>query len=276
MARALIEPLAEVLTSARQSCVADARLVLAPLGVLAVTRLAREFAVWVPRELREILRDASPYLTDPAKLVPFVYCGAGRTLDPEAEADQIGRELAQWDALPDNEDLAALPLYYVGDRADESHIPTGVDRGVRERFEQLQRGLDLVAGRSTRVSPEGVVACTRDATALCAALQPYSAFILTRLETETEAEAGPALCDYLDAWGVPVCEAPARGLRTARALLDALARAGLGPLIWAGVELSAVHVVVPGFPVLGGADRGLDDDAVADLWYQASVFWHRV
>jgi hypothetical protein len=50
----------------------------------------------------------------------------------------------------------------------------------------------------------------------------------------------------------------------------------LTPLSWAGIQLAAVHVIVAGFPVLGGADKGLDDDAVARLWGRASVFWHRV
>jgi hypothetical protein len=274
VADALLQPLAAALASARQACVADARLLLAPFGVLTVTRLAREFAVWIPRELREILRDTSRYMLDATCLVPRVYCAGLRALDPEQEAEEIRRELAQWDRLPEEEELAALPLYHLGDRADESHIPAGVDRGVRERCEQLQRGLDLVVQASRGRHPVSVAACVRDAASLCAALEPYSAFILTRLEPD--GEGGPAICDYLDAWGVPVSEAPLRRVRTARALGDALARAGVGPLVWAGVELAAVHVVVPGFPVLGGADSSLDDDAVARLWSQASVFWHRV
>ncbi len=253
---------------------ADARLVLAPLGVLAVARLTREFAVWLPRELREILRDTARYQEDPASLVPQVYCAPLRALDADQLADEIGRELSQWDRLPEEDELAALPLFYVGDRADESRLPAGVDRGVRERFEQLQRGLDLLAHASSCNAPAGVVACVRDACALCAALEPYAAFILTRLESD--GEGGPAICDYLDAWGVPVSEAPARLRHSVRAFDAALARAGLAPLVWAGVDLAAVHVVVPGFPVLGAADRGLDDDAVARLWLQAPIFWHRI
>ena len=42
------------------------------------------------------------------------------------------------------------------------------------------------------------------------------------------------------------------------------------------IQLAAVHVVVPGLPVLGDEDKGLDADMVATRWSQASVFWHRV
>ena len=193
----------------------------------------------------------------------------------KAEADVIGEELSQWDRLPQEDDLASLPLYYLGERADECFMPPDVDRRVRERCDQLQRGLYHAMTRSgLRPAPRrdrGGMHCRRGG----ALRRPRAVrrFILSRLESD--ARSRPSLCDYLDAWGVPVAEAPS-GARPVRWLRESLARTGLAPVSWAGIQLAAVHVLVPGFPVLGGADNGLDDDAVARLWERASVFWHRV
>ena len=259
----------------RPPCVVDARLALSQHGQLSVARLAREFQVWLPHELHRILRNPRAYLDDPSQLVERPYCGALRKLDYDGEAGVVGRELSQWDRRPQEDDLAALPLYYLGERADECLVPSDVDRRLRERCEQLQRGLHLAMNQSGYDLPRGEVigACIRDAVALSAALEPYGAILLTRLESDDE--GAPALCDYLDAWGVPTSQAPRHGPML-RWLRDALARSGLAPLSWAGVPLAVVHVFVAGFPVLGGVDRGLDDDAVARLWTNASIFWHRV
>jgi hypothetical protein len=262
--------------TARTPCIVDARLALSRHGQLSVARLAREFPVWIPQELHRILRDTRAYIDDASPLAPRPYCAALRRIDVGHEVELIARELSQWDRLPHDDDLAALPLHYLGDRADECALPADVDRRVRDRCEQLQRGLSRVTTRSGYDLPRGgiVAACFADAVALCAALGPYGAFILTRLESD--AEGSPALCDYLDAWGVPTKEAPDSDETSVGWLRDALRRSNLVPLTWAGIQLVAVHVVLSGFPVLGGADKGLDDDAVARVWTQASVFWHRV
>lgn len=260
----------------RPPCVVDARLALSRHGQLSIARLARDFPVWLPQELHRVLRDTQSYLSNPSRLVPRPYCASLRQLDLRTEADVVGEELSQWDRLPQEDDLASLPLYYLGERADECLIPADVDRRLRERCEQLQRGLHHAMTQAGYDLPRGeiVAACIRDAAALCAALEPYGAFILTRLESDSE--GNPALCDYLDAWGVPTAEVPRAGRPAVRWLREALAQSGLMALAWAGIQLVAVHVIMPGFPVLGSADKGLDDDAVARLWARASVFWHRV
>jgi len=260
----------------RPPCVVDARLALSRHGQLSIARLARDFHVWVPQELHRVLRDTRSHLADPSRLVPRAYCASLRELDMKSEANVIGEELAQWDRLPEEDDLASLPLFYLGERADECFMSADVDRRLRERCEQLQRGLHHAMTRSGYDLPRGeiVSACIRDAAALCAALEPYGAFILTRLESD--AEGNPTLCDYLDAWGVPTAEAPDSGGPGVQWLRDALARSGMAPLAWAGIQLAAVHVIVPGFPVLGSRDKGLDDDAVARVWARAAVFWHWV
>ena len=276
MVTALIAKPAVLVDGGRLVCIVDARLALSPLGPLAVARLTSEFAVWLPRELREILRDTRPHSADPGRLVPRVFCAPIRRINAAAEAQAIGEALAQWDRLPENDELASLPLYSLGERADESFTPVTFDRGVRQRCEQLQAGLDLVMRGSAYDLPRGgtVAACVRDAVALCAALQPCGAFILTRLEPDRE--GAPALCNYLDAWNIPTREAPSDSHQAVAHLHDALAASGMGPIAWAGVQLAAVHVVLSGIPVAGGADERLSHEAVADLWSRASVFWHLV
>jgi hypothetical protein len=275
-----VSPRAEDVTSPQCTpCVVDARLALSRHGQVAIARLARGFPVWIPRQLQRLLRDTGRYLEDRStvsRLVPRAYCQSLRQLDMASEIDAIGRELSQWDRLPEEDALASLPLHYVGDRADECALSSDVDRQLRERCEQLQRGLYQAMTRSGYDLPRGEIVseCIADAVALCAALEPYGAFILTRLEADCQ--GNPVLCDYLDAWGVPVAEAPVTPEPAGRWLGEALGRCGMSPITWAGIPLVAVHVLVAGFPVLGHADKGLDDDAVAGLWADASVMWHRV
>ena len=267
---------ARLARSSRQACVVDARLALSKLGMVTLARLCAACTVWLPTELREVLRHARRHLASPDQLVPRVLCGALRNLDRETEMKAIGWELAQWERLPANDDLASLPFFYLGDRADECAVPLNVDRGLRSRYEQLHVGLHLLMERARYDWPRGrtVAWCTRDTVALSAALQPYGAFVLTRLEPD--GEGAPALCDYLEAWGIGVTEIPQGGGVAAAPIHDVLARARLGAISWAGIQLAAVHVVVAGLPVLGDADAGLDSAAVADLWSRSTVFWHRI
>lgn len=262
--------------AARPACVVDARLVLSRLGLLGLLRLTAEFEVWLPRELREVLRRPRAYMAEPERLLPRVYCAPLRELESGGETEAVCAELAQWDRLPESDDLASLPFFFLGERADDSSLPPGADRGLRSRYEQLAPALDTLQRQSSYDAPRGatVAACIRDAAALAAALQSQRGFILTRLEAD--AQGAPGLCDYLDAWDVPVTEVVDAGGEAAAPLRAILARAHLACLAWAGIDLAAVHVVLPGFPVLGGADGGLDEDAVARLWQRAHVFWHRV
>src|SRR5262249_28302866 len=151
-----------------------ARLALSMLGMVTLARLCAAYTVWLPAELREVLRDARRYLASPDQLVPRVLCGAIRNLDRETEVKAIGWELSQWERLPANDELASLPFYYLGDRADECAIPGTVDRGLRNRYEQFQEGLHLLMEGTQYDLPRGrtFASCVRDAVALCAALQP--------------------------------------------------------------------------------------------------------
>ena len=272
----VLQPLAAVAAGSRQACIVDARLVFSRFGLLTVTRLAAEFSVWLPGEVKQLLRDTRAFRAAADRLVPRTYCAALRGLDVSQQARELSQELAEWERLPEDPELAGVPMYFIGERADEACTPPGLDRGTHERAEQLAAGLETLMARADYDLPRGglISACVRDTAALCAALQPSRAFILTRLEDDRQGP--PAICDYLDAWGVPSREAPESGGRSCEYLASALARTGIEPIQWAGVPLAAVYVTVPGFPVLGKASRLHSTEDVARQWTRASVFWHAV
>lgn len=263
------------------ACVLDARLLLSRHGPLVASRVARYFTAWVPREAWEVVRDAAAWRDRASVLMPRVYCASLRTLPTALEsAAEIRAALDHWARLPHDAELARLPLHRVGDRADESLVPAASDCTLRARSEQLQRALDGLVRQAAYDLPRGeiVSSCVRDAASLCAALATDQAFVLTCLEPD--GQGPPALCNYLDAWSLPVSEV-VDAERRARALLHLFDRAGLRTLSWAGIRLAAVHVFAPRAPAVGvwRGDDADDADAVGpptSLWDDARVCWHEV
>lgn len=271
-------------TPCAPSCVIDARLLLSPHGPLVAARVARHFTAWLPREAWEVVRDAGAWRTRASLLVPRVYCASLRKLPAGAEAAaDIVTALDQWARLPHDAELASLPLHRLGDRADESVVPAVFDCALRERCEQLQRGLDDLVRQAAYDLPRGeiVSSCVRDAAALCAALGSHQAFVLTCLEAD--GQGPPAFCNYLDAWSLPVSEV-VDAHRRARALVSLFDRAGLRTFAWAGLRLAAVHLFAPRSPAVGRwRATGVAHEAVvagepamASLWDGAQVCWHEV
>jgi hypothetical protein len=272
---ALASELARPDFTPRPPCVVDARLALGPYGLRVVASLTRQFEVWLPQTLRDVLHEARRYASAADALVPRLATPTLRGFSPDAEAVAVAAELKLWERMPEEPELAALPIHFLGARADECSTPAGCAAGLRERCEQLQKGLDLLMRRSKwdRGRHEEVSSCTRDALALSAALGASGAFVLTRLERDG---GPPALLDYLDAWGLCAREAKARGGRIGAVLSALLARAGLVPLGWDGVRFAAVYVLLPGLSVIGRCDSRLDDAAVARHWQLSSLYWHEV
>jgi hypothetical protein len=248
--------------------VVDPRLALSPLGLVAAARLASECAVWMPRELRETLKSPQAFSANPDKLAPRVYGAHLRKLTPRDE--EIRDALGQWSAVLHGP-IGATRFYYLGEHAGESLLPAAVDGGLQDRFERLASGLDLAMRRAGYDLPRGetIASCFRDAVALCGALAPYGAVLLSVLEADRRGT--PALCNYLDAWGVGVTDVTARAGADADVLRALLAGAGLGPIEWSGVALAAIHIVPPGF----GLDLA-DEAAALALWQRTNVFWHRL
>ncbi len=258
----------------RPACIVDARLALGAHGLRALAALCRRVEVWLPQRVHELLRDPPRRLASSDGLVPRPYALAARELDLSQAAREVREALDRASRLPAEAEFAAWPLHHLGDRADECRIPPHADGGLRQRTEQLRRGLDLLARASRFDLPRGdeITACFRDAAALGAALSAWDGFVLTRLEPD--GWGAPALCDYLDAWGLEVrAIAPEDEGGSGP---EAPAAAALRPLAWAGLRLAAVHLVVPGAAVVGGEDPRLDDAAVAEIWRGATACWREV
>jgi hypothetical protein len=248
--------------------VLDVRLALGSHGLRAATELSRINELWLPQRLDALLRMAPRQRSPADAFAPR----AGAPVFPGARAwPEVGEELALWERLPEDPDLAALPLFHLGERADDCRMPPWADRSLRERCEWLQAGLDEAA-RAAGAEPrpdDDLAACFRDATALAAAL-PYEAYILTRLDSD----GAPAIAAQLEEWGVPVHEASAQPATPE--LRASLAAAGVSRFSLAGLRIAALIVAVPGIPVLGAPLTTLSVSQVASLWRRASVVWLEV
>lgn len=240
----------------RSSVVIDTRLALSPFGTLAVARLSEHMAVWLPPELREVLCSAHIYRGDAERLLPRVYGAKIRSLDPAREAEAIRDSLVQWSAYFASHGGSSR-TYHLGESPGESRLPSHVDAAVHERFEGFARRVDAAMTGSAYDLPRGsiIASCFRDAVALAAALAHTNTFILSALEADER--GAPAICNYLEAWNMPVADVTGRSSADGAALRGVLAAAGLGPVEWSGVAFAAVHVV----------PRGAEP---------AQVFWHRL
>lgn len=259
----------------RTACVLDGTLALGSFGLRAAAALCGEVEVWIPRRLHRTLRDPC-WRELPAALVPRYWAAGARDLQPLLLAETARAEHARWERRKSEPSLASLPLRSLDDRADECSLPPGVDAGLAQRCEELERGLEHLAETSGYDLPRGrvVIEHAVDALALCAALAPAPAVVLTRMDPDGYEE--PVLAAYLRAWKLPVFAVPARGGRAAADLRAVVARAGLLPLRWTGMRLVAVHVIAKDARILGSATPALHDEAAAAVWKSASFHWHEV
>lgn len=241
----------------RRACVLDAHLALSRYGLLLAQRLGDEFDLWLVRELWQILDNTQYYLSNPELLIPPRAGKHVRTVKqhPETNGDikkQLFRDiLNQWDLARIETDLAGLKIFWIGDALSESLLPTGVDPNLVHRFETLASSLDLrVYKNNGKTSTENIFAdCFRDAAALTAALISHRGFILTRQGHGNEElpEHEPILCSYLRQWGVRCfrVELDQKINIEREFIFPIFARAGISELMWAGLNLAAVHIVVP-------------------------------
>lgn len=264
-----------VSAAGRTPCVLDVRLLLSSLGVLTAVRLATCLEVFLPGEFRELLREDKRTPGTAERLVPRPMGASARErLDLRGETAIAELELDAWHRYATEPDLARQPLYYLGDREDEARLPATADTLLRRRFEGLAQGLDRRLEDSHYDLPRGwrYKNMLRDSVALCAALSAYGGILLTRVEAAAGAEGQPALCDYLFAAGLRPLRVEDTGGLVSAPLRQALARTGLAAL-WSGVSLVAVHVAVPGYPVLGAPDPEIAPELAYRQWPAARVCW---
>ncbi len=271
----------------RFACVLDPTLALSPLGLPLARRLCQGMEIWLVRELWHILDDSQYYLERPETLWEGeagagVTAGAGEDL----RFQQVRQTLRGWEQIRLSTDLSGLKCCWIGDGPAESLIPEDRDPGLVARYEWLSALLDArIDARATLAN------CFRDVAALAVALD--TALVLTQV-TDTDQEP-PAIGQALGRWGLPcrrittddrLCALESAGIS------QALVRAGVAKLIFAGLRLAVLHVVAPwalatvplapelalageiGDDGFGTRYAGAGADADADPWLDAQAFWY--
>ena len=192
-------------------------------------------------------------------------------------------------------DHGGRQFYWIADALGESFLPAGSDRNLAYRFDVLAASLDrrLRQGKSTGPKTKVIIDCFRDAAALTVALMSCSGFILTLNHKGNGDAAGgePPICSCLRDWGVDVHEIAGRrtALMEQELLLGIFARSGVTELLWAGLDLAAVHIVAPRALMLSPVKN--DDEALMgeiampeddynknkeDWWEEATCVWYPI
>ena len=200
---------------------------------------------------------------------------------PEVEGggnDDLAEGLERWANARVEADIARLPVYWAGGAFHKSSLPPHADKQLIQQFEAFAADFD---GRiNARHNAHAGIwhECMRDSLALALALSPTNAVVL--------AGAGPipAVRDMLTSAGLAHRELKADARAIAMALYEPiLSRTGVMELLWAGLDLTVLHVVAPDTPLASAAPHGEDDDEVAPIlhlaqprdaaWRWAEVLW---
>jgi hypothetical protein len=253
----------------RWRCVPDPALCLTRDGAAFVRGLATQAEVWLTPEFHHFLDSWTLYDEKPELLAPS---------HSPAAAEETREALRIWLRLREASGSAEGRLCWVRDALRESRLPPGCEDSVVSQWEAMAEALDQhLAGAERPWGP--LVAARRDAVALCAAL-PGSLLLTAR--SEAKDRRTPALCQQIEAWGLPCRHV---GLDDDLALLERslllriLVEAGLTGFLWGGIGVSVIRPIVP-----SGYDRGDEFDAFADgeprhlknAWEDARFFWYEL
>jgi hypothetical protein len=286
-----IPPLDVSVQGRRLSCVIDAELALSRYGLLFVTRLAEELDVWLVRALWQLLDNTQFFLANPGDLLPSNEEDEPSRSLRRRECEALVDTLRQWEAARLQTDLAGLRLFWAGDARCESMLPKDVDKGLVERFEVLAAELDDRTS-SAPATHDLVQNCRRDTAALATALIRHRpiVFSICGRDGGSGTDAEPGLCAFLRESGIDCRRVRAHPHATAikRHLFEIFARSGALELLWAGLQLAALHLIVPRavvLPVEAEFDRRFADPLAAPLlgeakpasWFSgASAYWWKV
>lgn len=259
-------PLSVRVAHQREACVLDARLALAPGGLLFALRLAREMQVWLPRAFWALVDSAYLYGCDSdVRREPR---RRGGVLDAQ-NAD----ELRLWHAAWFDGSLEGA-FNWCGDARRESVLPEGTKTDAVEQFEYLDLALGDNELEVTADAAGPLAVCGRQAIALAAMLAPEPAAVLTRSAGDGDppllgdARDRPLRCERYDGPDRRSLTSFAHGPRAGIALAH---------LRLTGVAVAAVHVVAPF--ALGRRRDDRDEMApepgsLPDPWRDAKLVWH--
>jgi hypothetical protein len=260
------------ITYRRRRCVPDPLLCLSATGAAFLKGLASHAEVWLTPELLNILDHWPVYDRDPRLLGGPA---AGGTRDA----------LRIWSSLRNEAGHVGGPLCWISDALRESRLPAGIGESIVPRWEVMAESLDERLSTATEASGP-LVAAFRDTAALHAVLP--GAVILTRRQP-TEPDLPPVICRHLEAWHLTCRQLfPHNDFVTLeRHLLQHLiVDAGVSGFLWSGLDLVALHLVVPGQARLPQSFASAEDDGVLlaqeepcpipHPWEGAKAFWYDV
>lgn len=260
-----LPPLVVDVEPRRRACVLDVPLALTPNGLLLALRLSQEINVWLVRSLWRFL--------DNVEL----------TFDATDFQRRAVAAINQWQAARVQTDLAGLRLYWAADATRTSQLPKDCEANLVSRFEALDESLQ--ADDPSGLDVTDLDEHSREVVALTVALTAHRPVVFAlRARSEDGKAQRPYLCRFLESRDIPCRKV---GRRRSAVLRDewsrAFARSGVTELLWAGLDVAAVHIVTPNAVVAGNVagDDGFPQERLLDParragnpWAGATSYWY--
>jgi hypothetical protein len=255
----------------------DARLALAPGGLLFALQLASMASVWLTRRFWGLIDSAFFYRRFPHELLQ------GHAADDPSDA--LIDALALWHTAWLNGALNSV-FYCIGDAGRESALPVNWNSEIVGRFERLAEAFAAGSDASGGGTVDQLTACGYEACALAAAMTAQPAVILT-VAPPGHRDWPPAVClqaartAQIDIHGPNDWMA---GASWADKFVPDKIRPLLHQLAFLDTQIVAVHMLVPQAVTLSPcppAEDSVDFDRAEtatdrSVWCGAHAFWHRL
>lgn len=274
-------PFCKSLNLQHWKAVLDPALALTPYGVRLAIGLSEVMELWVAREFWHILDNIHFYQQHPESLITH-------TFDPNSNHHQTRLQemlqaLREWEYIRTISKPTKPSLFWIGDKPNESLLPSNTDAGLIQDWELLAAALDDYIYQDV-IAPPALIPVFRDAIALAVKLQ--SAFILTYQSSElgmVNADP-PSICQVLQDWGISCQQISFDPIVTIERekLLCLINTAGVSKFIWSGLHLAILHLIFPSNFMIGSEANLLTEDLpctedlkrLTGFWGQTQGFWY--
>lgn len=246
----------------RWCCILDPTLALSSYGIPLIEQLSEVMEIWLVREFWHILDNSQFYLQHP-ELLGFHSSVSSSRLNGQSPLlrDTI-HSLQKWEQIRRHTSLANLKLFWIGDRLGESFLPSRIQPEIICHYESFARSLENRVDRPFDAS-ETLISAFRDTVAL-AAILGFS-FVLTHQLPLTE-NARSGIWGALNHWKIPYKTVTPQDEIAAierNYLRQIFVQAGLSKFLWADLNLTVLHLLVPAASQLG--IRLTDDCQLSDV-----------
>ena len=256
--------------------IVDARLALAPGGLVLALQLARAGPVWLTRRFWALVDGAYFYRRYPEELVSQPASGCG--------GDAVIEALMLWHTAWLN-GLLDGAFFWIGDARRESALPINWNGDVIARYERLSEALSTMPCEQATLSIDPLTACGQEAFALAAALTVDAPIILTTAHADREQP--PLICceaagiANIKVHGPPEWEPDADW---SERIVPGNVRPLMSQLGHLRTRIAAVHTFAPGAVSLSPrppADDTGDGERTEPLserwpWSSVHIFWHEL